>query len=198
MSNINNTFKRLATDGRIGKREVETIVRDALDGKGVTKTEAAQLKKLRERYADSFTSQGAKALDNFLARMNRSWSKTKEVHLPNVDLEKVNSLLDADPRARIYVGRSGSDASSRAVGGEASSSRSRARGGEASRSHSHASGGEASRSRSHASGGEANSSGTNRGSRTSNYRSSGGESSSLGSYRSNSGGGSYGRSYGGE
>jgi len=178
---IRSTFSRLAADGRIGKGDVEKIVREALDGKGVTKTEATQLKRLREKHADVFTKKGGEAFDNFLSKMGRSWSRTKKVHLPNIEDGEVKRLLTEDPRIGIYTGRS------RGSGGEASTTRS--------------SGGEASTTRSR--GGETT---TRRqptrrssGSEVSTRRSSGGESSSRSSYSSRSSwGGGYSRSYGGE
>ncbi|MFH1812316.1 MAG: hypothetical protein ABIJ09_26505 [Pseudomonadota bacterium] len=112
VTSIRNTFKQIAADGRVGKNDVQKLVASALDGAGISKTEAAELRKLREQHGDKFTPQAAKAFDAFLGRMERSWSSTKKVHLPNVKEGDVQKLLDADPRIGIYTGRS------RASGGE--------------------------------------------------------------------------------
>lgn len=112
---ISNAFRQVASDGRIGKSDVEHIVKSALDGQGITKTEAAKLEKLREQFSDKFTTKGAQAFDNFFSNMKRSWSRTKHVHLPNADPQKVKALLESDPRISIMTGHS-------VGGGEAGSS----------------------------------------------------------------------------
>lgn len=105
-SKISSVFRQVANDGRIGKTDVENIIKSALDGQGVTKAEAAKLEQLRSQFADKFTRKGAEAFDNFFSTMKRSWSRTKQVHLPNVDPQKVKALLESDPRIRIMTGRS--------------------------------------------------------------------------------------------
>ncbi len=135
MASIKNTFRQISRDGRVGKKEVEQLIKSAIDGKGVTKTEAAELKKIRAEHGDKFTAAAGAAFDRFLSKMGRSWSNTKEVHLPNFDDADLQALFAADPRLGIYTGRSsgGGEASSTrgrtSGGGEASSSRSRTSGG---------------------------------------------------------------------
>ncbi len=108
VAKIRSTFQRVAQDGRVGKADVKALAEQALDGQGITKNEAAQLRKLREEHADKFTAAGLKAMDSFLGAMGRSWSRTKEVHLPNVDDEKLQELLD-DPRVGFYNRGGGSE-----------------------------------------------------------------------------------------
>ena len=114
MASIRNTFKQISADGRVGKNDLKKLLESALDGKGVTKNEAAELVKIKEKHGDMFTKKAGEAFDAFLSKMNRSWSVTKNVHLPNFDSDDMKALLAADPRASIYTG-----------GGESSSARTR-------------------------------------------------------------------------
>lgn len=108
VSKINSTLNQIKLDGRIDKKDVELLVKVAADGKGITKAEAAALHKLREANADLFTRAAREGFDSFLQAMDRSWSSSKGVHLPNLDEAKAKELLAADPRASIYTGRTGS------------------------------------------------------------------------------------------
>lgn len=108
VSKINSTLNRIKMDGRIDKKDVEELVKVAADGKGITKAEAAALHKLREANGQLFTKAAKDGFDNFLSAMDRSWSSTKGVHLPNLDEAKTKELLKGDPRVGIYTGRSGS------------------------------------------------------------------------------------------
>ncbi|MEW5852880.1 MAG: hypothetical protein AB2A00_29115, partial [Myxococcota bacterium] len=108
VSKIQSTLNRVRADGRIDKKDIQELVKAAADGGGITKTEAAALHKLREQHADLFTRAARDSFDNFLTAMDRSWSPTKNVHLPNIDEDKIKSLLKSDPRIGIYTGRAGS------------------------------------------------------------------------------------------
>jgi len=112
MASIRNTFKQISADGRVGKNDLKKLLESALDGKGVTKNEAAELVKIKEKHGDMFTKKAGEAFDTFLSKMNRSWSVTKNVHLPNFDSDDMKALLAADPRASIYTG--GGESSGRA------------------------------------------------------------------------------------
>ncbi len=104
---INKTFQRAVLDGRVGKQEVEQLIRDAMDGKGITKAEGETLKKLRAEHESKFTTAGKDAFDRFLSKMTRSWSSTQNVHLPHFDEGQLRELMASDPRIGIYAPRSG-------------------------------------------------------------------------------------------
>ncbi len=108
VSKINSTLNRIKQDGRIDKKDVEELVKVAADGKGITKAEAAALHKVRTTSPELFTKAAKDGFDNFLQAMDRSWSSTKEVHLPGLDDAKAKELLKGDPRIGIYTGRTGS------------------------------------------------------------------------------------------
>ena len=105
VSKINSTLNRIKLDGRIDKKDVEELVKVAADGKCITKAEAAALHKVRTTSPELFTKAAKDGFDNFLQAMDRSWSSTKEVHLPGLDDAKAKELLNGDPRIGIYSGR---------------------------------------------------------------------------------------------
>ena len=126
MNKIQSTFRQVSQDGRVGKADLKKILESALDGKGITKNEAAELVKLKANHGDKFTKQAGKAFDSFLSKMNGSWSSADNVHMKNFDTADMKELLAADPRASIYTGGGESSATTTPVdvsvgGGEASS-----------------------------------------------------------------------------
>ena len=109
---LRRTLNTALCDNRLQKADVRKLAESALDGKGVTRNELKDLKKIRDRHGDQMTHHAAKSLDGFIAGASRSWSRTKEVHLPNVDDARLDSLLN-DPRVATSNG-------GRVSGGESS------------------------------------------------------------------------------
>lgn len=107
VAKLNAVFNKIKADGRIDKKELTELLKAAADGKGITETEAKKLHQIREQHADLFTRGAREGFDRFLTHMDRSWSRTKDVHLPNLDENKIKELLLADPRIGIATGRSG-------------------------------------------------------------------------------------------
>jgi galactokinase/mevalonate kinase-like predicted kinase len=104
---LNATLKRVSADGRLGKKDVEELIKVANDGKGITKAEAERLREIRVDCDKMLTKAAKDGFDAFLGAMNRSWSTKDKVHLPHLDDDKIKALLNSDPRIGIYTGRSG-------------------------------------------------------------------------------------------
>jgi hypothetical protein len=124
---IRSTLNCALRDGRIQKSEIKELAQAALDGKGVTKNEAADLQRIRDKFGDQMTRGAKSSLDNFLGHAKKSWSRTKKVHLPNVDEDKLKDLMNSDPRVslqndRVSGGESGGGGSRRVGGGESGGS----------------------------------------------------------------------------
>lgn len=107
VAKLNAVFNKIKADGRIDKKELTELLKAAADGKGITEAEAKKLHQIRNDHPDLFTRAARDGFDRFLTAMDRSWSRTKDVHLPNLDEAKIKQLLLADPRIGIATGRSG-------------------------------------------------------------------------------------------
>ena len=104
---LNQVLKRVSADGRLGKKDVEDLVKAANDGKGITKAEAERLREIRQEFDKMLTKGARDGFDAFLQAMNRSWSTKDNVHMPHLDDKKIRDLINSDPRIGIFTPRSG-------------------------------------------------------------------------------------------